>query len=147
EATSSGRLDHLEPLLLDLLSLGQRFNWAQLVQFMAHIEETETLRQLTVLVRQKPESLPVLFAAVELSGQPAEVARYLMDFSQSGLPDLSSGLGFGAGGLKELINRDLRLCASPFAQYLVGYAPCVAFLDFAAFYAWHNPWLALALKW
>jgi hypothetical protein len=147
EANRVRRLDYVEQVLMDLLSLGQRFNWAQLVQFVGQIEDPETLRRLTILARRTPSALPVLFTAVELSGQPGNVVRYLMDFSQSGWSDLSASLAYGTGGVKELVSRDLHVCTSPMAQALGGFAAVGAFVDFAAFYAWHNPWLALALKW
>ena len=74
---------------MDFLSLGDRLNWDQLVAFVAQIQDTGTLHQLAGQVRNAGEQLPVLFAAVQLSGKPAAVAKYLAKFSQSGLEDLA----------------------------------------------------------
>ena len=84
-----GDPQQLEQVLLDLMSLGQRFNWGQLVGFVGRIEDAETLRLLANLVRKSEGQLPVLFAAVELSGQPAQVAAYLMQLQ----PDRAEGPG------------------------------------------------------
>ena len=52
--------------------------------FAGQIQDPETLRLLANLVRKNEGQLPVLFAAVQLSGKPAQVAAYLMNFSQTG---------------------------------------------------------------
>ena len=59
--------------------------------------------------------MPVLFAAVQLSGKPAQVATYLMNFSRTGVKDLGASLRFGAGGVNELLRRNQRLHISRFA--------------------------------
>ena len=105
------------------MSLGQRFNWGQLVGFVGRIQDPETLRLLANLVRKSDGQLPVLFAAVQLSGKPAQVAGYLMNFSQTGLKDLGASLRFGAGGVNELLRRNQRLHSSRFGQEAAGQAP------------------------
>ena len=77
----------LEQFLLDLMSLGQRLNWGQLVAFVGQIQDTETLRLLTNLMRQGDASVPLLFAAVQLSGKPNQVAEYPDELQ----PDRPSG--------------------------------------------------------
>ena len=124
-----------EQLMLDLLSLGQRLNWGQLTIFVSQMPDAETLRLLATLIRKDESSLPVLFSAVVLSGRPAEVARYLMTFSQSGLRDLRDTLPYGPGGIRELLQRNQRLHLSPFKHRVA--------LGLAA----NLPWVALGLKW
>ena len=134
-ANRSGSTLPLEHLLLDLMSLGERFNWSQLVVFVGHVEDAETLRLLTDLARHSDGQLPVLFAAVVVSGRPADVAKYLMTYGQTGPKDMVSSLRFGSGGLNELLNRGQRLSVSPFPWHLgVGY--CL-----------RTPGEALAMKW
>ena len=87
---------------------------------MGQIQDPETLRLLANLARKDEAHLPVLFAAVQLSGQPAQVAGYLMNFSQTGLNDLGASLRFGAGGVKELLRRNQRLHSSSFIGQAVG---------------------------
>ena len=123
----------LEQMLMDLMSLGQRFNWSQLVTFIGRIEDAGTLHLLADQVRNTGGQLPVLFSAVLLSGKPADVAKYFADFRQTGLTDLGSSLRFGAGGVNELLQRDQRLDRSSF--------------QFATDFCFRMPGLAMAMKW
>ena len=107
-----GDPQRLEQVLLDLMSLGQRLNWGQLVEFAGQIQDTETLRLLAHLVRENNEAVPVLFAAAVLSGKPGLVANYLLRFSRTGMRDLGASLRFGAGGVNELLQRNERLSDS-----------------------------------
>lgn len=147
EANRGGHSQPIEQALLDLMSLGQRFNWGQLVAFTERIEEVETLRRLAQEVRQAGDRTPQLFSAVVLSGAPAKVAHYLQSFSQTGLADLSGSLRYGTGGLNELLDRRQRLYAPGFRQTVVGYDPFGTFYVFMLDYCWLMPWFALAFKW
>ena len=135
EANAGGKTQPLENLLLDLMSLGQRFNWGQLVVFVGQIRDQETLSLLLNLLRRDEQSAPIVFSAVQLSGDPAAVAQYLMEFGQTGVKDIGRGLRFGVGGLKELLARKQRLYTSRWAEHL------------ALESALHTPWVALSLKW
>lgn len=84
QANRGGNSQPLEEVLMDFMSLGQRFDWDQLTVFVRRIEDVETLRVLTDLVRNAGGRLPVLFSAVQLSGNPRAVANYLTSFSQTG---------------------------------------------------------------
>ena len=132
-----------EEALMDLLSLGQRFNWGQLSTFAGHVDDAETLRLQANLVRTADAQLPGLYSSVQLSGNPAAVAKYVTSFSQTGLSDLASSLRYGAGGLDELLSRNQRLHYSTFLQRLAPYAPVEVFVEFA----WHTPTTALVTKW
>jgi hypothetical protein len=135
QANRGGNTQAFEQVLMDLLSLGRRFNWGQLTAFVSQINDPETLRLLTEPVRKANGQLPVLFAAVQLSGNPAAVSRYLMTFSQTGLKDVGSSLRFGAGGLQELLRRNQRLLDS-------GVHP-----NLAVGYCLRLPWFAVTMKW
>ena len=137
----------LEQVLLDLMSLGQRFNWGQLVGFVGRIQDTESLRLLANLVRQSDGQLPVLFAVVQLSGRPGQVAAYIMNFSQTGHKDLGESLRFGAGGVDELLQRNRRLHSSGFRQQMARLAPFAAVFSLASDLCLRMPRLALAVKW
>jgi len=135
QANRGGNSQPLEEVLMDFMSLGQRFDWDQLTVFVRRIEDVETLRVLTDLVRNAGGRLPVLFSAVQLSGNPRAVANYLTSFSQTGSSDLGSSLRYGAGGVNELLRRNQRLDLS-------GLRPPLG-LD----YCLRLPWLALSAKW
>ena len=124
----------VEQMLLDILSLGRRFNWAQLVAFARRIETPATLHILTEQLRQDDDSAG-LFAVVEQSAEPEGVARYLTTFSQSGMKDLQAGLRYGTGGVRHLLHANRRF-------YVGHFRPAFA-LDFCL----HNPRTALTLKW
>jgi hypothetical protein len=144
----SGESQRLEQVLLDLMSLGQRYNWGQLVGFVGRIQDPETLRLLANLVRKSEGQLPVLFAAVQLSGQPAQVAGYLMNFSQTGLKDLGASLRFGAGGVDELVRHNKRLYSSRFGREAsAGQGPFGWIRSFSADLCWRTPWMGLTMKW
>jgi hypothetical protein len=145
--TASAPTEALEQVLLDLMSLGQRFNWGQLEVFTAQITDAETLRLLAAAVRKADGQLPILFSAVALSGRPAEVARYLVNFSQTGLTDLGAGLCSGTGGVRELLARNQRLYHSSLRQGLTGHAPFSVFSRSVADCCWLMPAVALVCKW
>jgi hypothetical protein len=138
QASRGGNPQPLEQALLDFLSLGQRFNWGQLVTFVAHIEDAETLRLQANLARKAEAQVPVLFAAVALSERPTAVAQYLVTFSRTGMKDLAASLRFGAGGVRELVQRNHPLHTAKFHNPLAS-----AFSGLA----WRTPWFALTLKW
>src|SRR5262249_11495412 len=112
EANRGGNSEPMEQILLDVMSLGQRLNWGQLVAFVGQIPDPETLRLLAERVRNVNSQLPILFSAVTISAKPAAVAKYLMTFSQTGLKDLGTSLRFGTGGVNELLKRNQRLYLS-----------------------------------
>ncbi len=135
EANAGGKTEPLENALLDLTSLGQRFNWGQLVVLIERVQDTETLRLLLNLLRRDEQSGPILFSAVQLSRDPGAVAQYLVEYGQTGVRDLALGLRYGAGGLKELLARKQRTYASRWSQHVA--------LDCSL----AMPWLGLTAKW
>jgi hypothetical protein len=147
EANHGVNSQRFEQALMDVLSLGQRFNWGQLVGFVRNIENVENLRLLAGIARGADERLPVVFCAVYLSGTPDKVAKYALRFGQTGLPDLGASLRYGPGGVKELLNRNQRVVDSRFQRLLSQPAPMRAFVGFTLDYCWLAPWFALAAKW
>lgn len=136
----------LEQVLMDMMSLGQRFNWGQLAAFVEQINDVETLRLLANLLRRS-EALPVVYAAVGLTGNAAGVAKYLTNFSETGLNDLRWSLRYGAGGVNELLQRNQRLCNSRFCERVAAFTSSGKFFAFALDYSPKEPRLALTQKW
>ena len=137
----------LEEALMDFLSLGERFNWDQLVAFVAQIPDTGTLHQLAGQARNAGTQLPVLFAAVELSGKPDAVAKYLAKFSQTGLKDLGAGLAYGGGGVGELAQRGQRFYRPDWERRVTASESIANLFYRAADYGFQKPQLAMAAKW
>jgi hypothetical protein len=136
-----------EEALLDLMSLGQRLNWGQMVAFVERIDDAETLRLQATLVRRSERQLPILFSAVQLSGNPKGVARYLTHFSQTGMSDLATSLRFGSGGVSELLERNQRVDDSWVSGRIARGGVDGAVLSWMSDLSWRMPWFALTLKW
>ncbi|HTL56434.1 MAG TPA: hypothetical protein VL361_12195 [Candidatus Limnocylindrales bacterium] len=147
QATHGGSSQPFEQVLVDMMALGQRFNWGRLAVFVQQIDNTDTLRRLANFVRKAGAQMPTLFAAVHLSGQPAQVAEYLVNFSQTGLNDIGYSLRYGAGSLKELLARNQRLYIAGGSSASAGFNPFDSFGWWAADYCLRAPQLALAAKW
>ena len=98
QANQGGNPDAIEQILLDVLSLGQRFDWGQLTTFVGKIDDVGTLHDQAELVRNSGDQLPTLFSSVELSGDSKAVAHYLKTFHETGFTDLAISLRYGAGG-------------------------------------------------
>jgi len=146
EASRTGNTLPLEQVLMDLLSLGQRFNWGQLAQIVAPINDAKTLRVLSQLVQQG-RGVPVIYSAVGLTGNAAGVARYLSQFGETGLGDLRLSLIYGAGGVQELLERRQQLCNSRVCARTAGLTSPGRPLAFVTNQAWRSPGATLAVKW
>ena len=146
-ANHGGDSQPIEEILMDTMSLGQRFDWVHLAIFTAQIDDPAALTALAEAARKAGPQLPVLFSVVELSRNPGAVARYLSDFSQTGLTDLAASERFGPAGINELLQRQQRLYTSSFRQYWSGYVPFGAFSRAASDWALRVPQFALILKW
>jgi hypothetical protein len=137
----------LEQVLLDFGSLGEHLNWDQLTAFVAEVPDAATLHQLAAQIRAAGDRLPVLFAAVQLSGQPAAVAAYAAKFPKTGLRDISAGLWYGANGVKELAGSGRRLYQSNALRWFAARDPFGSLYYFTANRSLQNPGLVLAAKW
>ncbi len=146
-ANRGGNPQAIEQLLLDVMSLGQRLNWSQLAALVQKTDDADTLRLLTHFVRKADGHLPAVFAAVIFTGKSAAITGYLLEFSQTGLEDLSASLAWNVGGVNELLERKQRLYRSVWREAVVRYDPFGAFFDFAVDYAWLMPGFTLAMKW
>jgi hypothetical protein len=147
KANQGGDTNPLEQMLMDFLSLGQRLNWDQLTAFVAEIPNATTLHRLADGARTADEKLPVVFAAVQLSGKPVGVADYLARFSGTGISDLSAALRYGAGGISELAERQQRFYDPAAEKRVLAVNPFGAIYFFAASQSLHQPVLAIAAKW
>ena len=146
-ANRGGDPEPLEQVLMDLMSLGQRFTWEQLAVFVQRVEDPPALQRLAGQARNAGAQLPVLFAAVELSEKPGAVAAYLANFSQSGLADLGTSLRFGSGAMDEMVRRNQQICASPWPAPVAASLPVGFFFRAATNFALRLPWIALTVKW
>lgn len=141
-ASRGGDSQSLEEILMDEMSLGERFDWQHLATFNARIEDPQTLATLAAAARRSGNQLPALYAAVASSQQPDQVARYLSHFTQTGLQDLTEAERYGPGAVNELLRRDQRIYYPTVAKGMAEAAP----VRTATRWALHSPGFALALK-
>ena len=147
QALHGGNSLSLEQALVDFASLGEHFNWDQLTAFVAQITDAATLHQLAGQAGDAGDRLPLLFAAVQLSGAPGALARYGSKFPKSGLQDISAALWYGADGVKELAESGQRLYVSAASQWVAAKGPLGRLYYFAADRSLQYPGLVLAVKW
>jgi len=118
----------LELVYLDLLSIGRRMDWVSLTEFIKHVEDLGTLRDLAEATRAHEEAAPQIFSAVVVSENPAGVAKYLSKFSQTGLADVNFALRYGRGSVELLAKQQQRIYyGGAFRKTVVGYNPFGAF--------------------
>jgi hypothetical protein len=134
QANRGASTQPIEDVLLDVMSLGQRFSRGQLIAFVKPVNDTTTLHLLATDVRNFETQLPALFSAEQISGNPSAVAKFLGTWTQTGIADLKTAVRFGEGSVNELLNRNQRICVSKFPALFPGL--CL-----------RAPELALALKW
>lgn len=147
QANNVGNSAPLERTFMDFLSLGQRFNWDQLTAFVANVPDADTLDQLANLVRNADANLPVLYAAVQISGDPTDVSGYLVRFPDTGYADLGAGLRGGAGSVNKLATSGVRLYNSDLVHRVTAYNPFGAIYNLGARMTIQDFWPTVAVKW
>ncbi len=135
EALEKKELGDFEPVLVNLLSLGRRLDWAQLAELVRRTDSTKTLGEYAHLARVAPDQLPLIYAAALFSDSADRVAAYLIEFGKAGLEDLKLALASGQGAVRQLVVRKVPVNHTE--------SPT---LDFAAELALAHPQLLLALK-
>lgn len=137
----------LEDVLSDFVSLGEHFNWDQLTAFVAAIPDVATLHQLADGVRLSDDKLPVLFVAVQMTGEPKAVGKYITKFSKTGLQDITASLCYGSDGVTTLVSRDQRFYRPSWLEPVLMRNPFGGFYYLAANGSLKSPGLILAFKW
>lgn len=99
----------METFYLDILSLGKRLNWMQLIEFIRGIDRRSTLHEITTLIRQPDTDLPTVFAGLSFAETPSQLVEYVKKFGQSGLGDLAFSIRSGRGAVRELLARNERI--------------------------------------
>lgn len=95
----------LENFFINLLSLGRRFDWAQLAELMRRTDSVRTLGEYAHLARVAPDHLPLIYAAALFSDSADRVAGYLIEYGKAGMEDLRTALTHGQGAVKQLLLR------------------------------------------
>jgi len=97
----------LEAFYLAILGAGRQCDWVQFAEWVRTCERAESLQATVSLHRRFPEKLPVLYAAVLLSDNPAGVAQYLQSHAlEEGWRDLEYALDQGRDALHLLLEKN-----------------------------------------
>ncbi|MEO6874309.1 MAG: hypothetical protein ABI222_05760 [Opitutaceae bacterium] len=106
-AVTQKRLGPLESFYLDLLSLGQRLDWAQLSELLRGTENVKTVGEFAHLARVAPDQFTTIYAAALFSGSADQVAAYSIQYGKTGIDDLRLALASGQGAVRQLVLRQV----------------------------------------
>lgn len=104
-ALAQKEFGELEGYFINLLSLGRRLDWGQLVELIRRTDSVRTLGEYAHLARVAPDHLPLIYAAALFSDSADRVAGYLIEFGKAGMEDLRTALTHGQGAVKQLLLR------------------------------------------
>ena len=112
-AVRDNQLGALEPVFIDLLSLGKRLDWIQLTELMRVTGGVKTIGEFAQLARATPDDLPLIYTAALLTGSADRVATYLLTYGRPGLDDLKLALALGQGATDQLLIRQVPVNRQP----------------------------------
>ncbi len=112
-AVEQKNLGDLEPVCIDLLSLGRRLNWLQLCELLRVTDSTKAVGEFAQLARATPNDLPVIYSAALLSDSADRVATYLLLYGHNGMADLKLALSLGEGAVNQLLLRQVPVNHQP----------------------------------
>lgn len=112
-AVRNKELGELETFFINLLSLGRRLDWGQLVELTRRTDSTKTIGEYAHLARVAPDQLPLIYAAALFSDSADRVAAYLIEFGKPGLEDLTVALKHGQGAVRQLLLRKVPVNRNP----------------------------------
>lgn len=107
DAVRTGDTGQLEQAYLDVLALGRRYNWGQLVAIVRGATSLRTIAQIRHLHNVAAESAPVIAAACVITRDADKVANYLVEYGPHGTQALSFALHYGAGSVALLMRQQL----------------------------------------
>ncbi len=122
EANRGNRVAELESIYLDLLALGKRLNWGQLVALVQRLPDIASLQNVASQIREKEADLPVIYSAVYFADSPAAVSKYLTYFPATGIKDLRFAMHAGSGAVRELLARQDPVYYPTWREKVTGYS-------------------------
>lgn len=112
-AVQQNQLGELEPVFIDLLSLGKRLDWIQLGELLRVTDGVKTVGEFAQLARVTPDDLPLIYTAALLTGSADRVATYLLKYGRAGMTDLKLALTLGEGATEQLLARQVPINRQP----------------------------------
>lgn len=107
EAVRTGDATALEAAYLDILALGRRYNWGQLVAIIRGATSLKTIAELRHLHNVAPEAGPVIAAACVITRQADKVADFLVEYGPHGMEALAFALHHGSASVGLLMRQQL----------------------------------------
>lgn len=107
QANESRTAEAWENACLNLLTLGARLDWVQLIELLHHVPNLQTLAQLARLAKTAPDQFPTVYSACLFTLTPERVTKYLTRFGQAGLDSLAGAVAAGDGAVQLLLRRQL----------------------------------------
>ncbi|MFO1501472.1 MAG: hypothetical protein U1G07_24300 [Verrucomicrobiota bacterium] len=145
-ANRGTNLQPLEPIYLDLLSLGKRLNWGQLVHLLKRVPDTNALENVATLIREQEAHLPVVYSAMHCVDNARTVAAYLEHFPATGLRDLAFAVGTGVEPARAVLTRQQPIHYPTVRDRLTGYGAVAMIYEPTARLAADYPGLGVGLK-
>lgn len=146
QSNKGGDFSQLELIYVDLLSLAKRLDWVSLTELVKKSQDINSLRQLADAARSHEDEFPTVFAAVQMSGQPNKVAKYLAEFPETGIRDLAFATRSGVGSVELLLKQQQRIYYASLRNRVAAYDPFGAWFYAMLPTAQNNPHSALLLK-
>ncbi len=112
-AVQQNQLGELEPVFVDLLSLGKRLDWVQLSELLRVTGDVQTVDEFAQLARATPDDLPLIYTAALFTGSADRVATYLLKYGRAGMEDLKLALTLGEGATEQLLARQVPVNRQP----------------------------------
>jgi hypothetical protein len=129
KANHGGEVQPLEAIYMDMLALGKRLNWGQLVDVIRWVPDLAGLQGTAELVRDKEAQLPVVYSAIHVSESPSLVRRYLDFYPTTGLRDLRFALRAGSEAVHKLVESGKPIQYPRIREKLVRLSPIRALAD------------------
>jgi hypothetical protein len=112
-AVRANSLGELEPVFIDLLSLGKRLDWIQLGSLLRITSGVKTVGEFAQLARVTPDDLPFIYTAALFVDSADRVASYLLEYGRAGMEDLKLALTLGQGATEQLLARQVPVNHQP----------------------------------
>lgn len=112
DALASGDVVSVEDFYLDVLSLSRALNWGQFKALFERIERLDTISDIRYAFHRRPDSVPLLFAALLVSDSPSQTIEYLRIYGDQGVEMLQEAAVMGSGAIGMLVRERLPMEAS-----------------------------------
>lgn len=145
-ATGGGSAEALELFCMDLLALGKRLDWTQLVELVRRSPDTNSLQLAAGLFQDHEEALPAIYGAIHFCESPLAVAKYIQYFPNTGLKDLNFALRAGGDAVRQLVQTMQPVHYPTIRERFVSLSAVRVIYEPLARLATRHPWMGFFIK-